>query len=319
MEILKRQKSWKLLNLEAVLRRHPENEAREYSFYKEQYMAQKKGHDGEVHVDRLWSELTIQSPYYLLHSYETNNHAGYSHQIDTIVLTPHFIWIIEIKNIGGRLDIDESKHRLIRTNQEGTIESFRNPLNQIKRHTEFISRKLRGMNINLPVESSVIIVSDYTIIGSIPKGHSIFHASGLQTELDKLFNNYRERRIPLNLFEKLKTELMHQHQRKEWKAKVNEAKLRKGVLCKNCEYKSRMFFEYGSFKCAKCGMKSKEAHLEALTDYRYLISEWISNRELREYLGIESRFAVTRLIKDLNLEHQGTYRNRKYRIPDFIE
>ena len=46
----------------------------------------------------------------------------------------------------------------------------------------------------------------------------------------------------------------------------------------NCEYKSRMTFEYGSFRSEKCGMKNKDAHLEALTDYRYLISEGISNR-----------------------------------------
>ena len=93
------------------------------------------------------------------------------------------------------------------------------------------------MNINLPVEASIIIVSDYTIIGYIPKGNSIFHTTGLQKELDKISNNYRERRIPLNHLEKLITELLHKHWRKEWKEKVNQAKLRKGVLCKTANIK----------------------------------------------------------------------------------
>ncbi|QCR31365.1 hypothetical protein [Lysinibacillus sp. SGAir0095] len=171
----------------------------------------------------------------------------------------------------------------------------------------------------MPVETSIIIVSDYTIIGAIPKGHSIFHASGLQTELEKLFNKHREPNISLNQFEMLKTDLMNHHQRKDWKAKVNPTKLRKGVLCKKCDYKNVMRFEYGSFKCERCGMKNKDAHLEALSDYRYLISEWITNRELREFLGIDSQFAAHRILKKLDWEYIGTYKNRKYKIPDFVE
>ncbi|MFC7685884.1 nuclease-related domain-containing protein [Ureibacillus sp. GCM10028918] len=319
MEILKRQKSWKLLGLEALLRRLPDHDLSEFNFYKDMYVAQKKGYDGEVSVDRMWMELNIPTPYVLFHSFEAINHAGYTHQIDTILLTPHFIWLIEIKNIGGRLDIDESKHQLIRTNQEGLIESFRNPVNQIKRHAQFISRKLRDLKIDLPTEVSIIIVSEYTIIGSIPKGISIFHASGLQTELDKLINKHRERGITPNQLDTFKMELMSIHQRDEWKSKVNPSKLRKGVLCRNCDYKSIMVFEYGSFKCVRCGIKSKDAYLEALSDYRYLISEWITNRELREFLGVESRYSINRLLKELKLEYQGTYRDRKYRIPESFE
>ena len=318
MELLKRQKPRKLLSLEALMRRLPENNVDEFNFYKDMFATQRKGYDGEVCVDQMWYEMNIPAPYYLFHSYESVNVAGYSHQIDTIVLTPHFIWLLEIKNMSGRLDIDESKHQLIRTKREGGIESFRNPLNQIKRHAEFINRKLRDFQTHLPVEAAVIIVSDYTIIGAIPKGNSIFHASGLQTELDKLFNKHQERRVSVGQLEKLKTELMNIHQRKDWKAKVNVRKLRKGVLCKGCEYKSLMIFEHGSFKCGKCGVSSKDAYLEALLDYRYLWSEWITNRELREYLGVESRHAIKRMIEKLNLEQTGTYRNRKYRIPDFF-
>ena len=318
MEILERQKSRKLLSLEAMMRRLPENDMDEFSFYKDMYMSQRKGYNGEVYVDQTWNEMNIPTPYYLFHSHESINHAGNSHQIDTVMLTPHFIWLVEIKDIGGRLDIDEAKHQMIRTSQKGLIDSFKNPLNQVKRHAEWIKRKLRALQMNLPVEIAVIIVSDHTIIGLIPKGAPIFHASGIQTELDKLFDKHRERIVSQGQIEKLKTELMNMRQRKDWKAKADVRKLRKGVLCKECDYRSSMVFEHGSFRCVKCGDRSKSAYLEALLDYRYLWGEWISNRELREFLGVESRYAVIRLIKDLNLEQQGTYRNRKYRIPEFF-
>ncbi len=318
MEILKRQKSRKLQSLEALLRRLPENDVGDFNFYKDIYVSQRKGYNGEVCVDQMWKEMNIPQSYCLFHGFETVNHAGRSHQMDTIVLTPQFIWLLEIKDIGGRIDIDESKQQMIRTNQEGLIESFKNSLDQIKRHSEFINRKLRDLRMNLPVECAVIFVSDYTIIGAIPKGAPIFHASGLQTELDKISQKHRERKLSTSQFEKLKTVLMNMLHRKDWQAKIDVKILRKGVLCKNCDYKSVMKFEYGSFKCVKCGVKSKDAYLEALLDYRYLWSEWISNRELREYLGVESRYSIIRLIKELNLEYQGTFRDRKYRIPDFF-
>jgi hypothetical protein len=313
-----RQKSSKLIGVEAVLRRLPETEI-EYNHFKEMYAYLKKGHEGEVLVDHMLREMHIPSPHSFFQNYESINHAGNSHQIDTLLLTPHFIWLLEIKNIRGRLDIDESKHQLIRTNFDGSIESFRNPVNQIKRHSEFLLRKLCEWGIRLPIESAVIIVNNSTIIGTAPKGIPFFHASGLQTELDKLLNKYPEHRISSGLFEKLRTELMNMFHRKEWKPKIDSSKFRKGVLCKICEYKNEMMFEHGCFVCLACGFKSKDAHLEALSDYRSLFNEWIANRELRDFLKIESRYAVIRLLKELNLETKGTYRNRKYKIPDFIE
>jgi len=318
MEVLERQKSWKLLTLEALVKRLPENDGGEFSFYKDMHVSQRKGYGGEVCVDQMWNEMNIPNPYYLFHGFETVNHAGNSHQIDTICLTPQFIWLLEIKDIGGRIDIDESKHQMIRTKQEGLIESFKNPIDQVKRHAEFVKRKLRDFQLNLPVEYAVIFVSDYTIIGSIPKGAPIFHASGLQTELDKLFNKHRESSLSSPQLEKLKIELLNMHQCKQWKAKVDVRRLRKGVLCKSCDYKSVMKYEHGSFKCVKCGFKCKAAYVEALSDYRYLFGEWISNQGLRDYLGVESRHAIKRIIQKINLEQTGTFRNRKYRIPDFL-
>ena len=93
-------------------------------------------------------------------------------------------------------------------------------------------------------------------------------------------------------------------------------KLKKGVLCKKCDYKNVMIYENGIFYCRKCGEKSRTAHLEALSDYRNLFGEWISNRELREFFGIQSQYAANRILKRLNTETRGTFRDRMYKIPD---
>lgn len=317
MEILERRKSSKLLSLEAVLRRLPETD-REYGYYRDLYYSQKKGYEGEIYVDRLWREMNISAPYFLFHNYETTNHAGNTHQIDTLLLTAHFIWLLEIKNISGRIDIDKLKHQMVRTNHDGSINAFKNPLNQIKRHSDFLHQKLREWNIPLPIEPAIIIVNDSTFIGDTPKEIPIFHSSGMQSEIDRLLNKHNAHKIKPSQTDKLQMEVVNSYRRRYWKPKVNSSKLRKGVLCKNCGYKSLMEFEYGSFKCVACKIKSKDAHLEALIDYRYLNSEWISNRELREYLNIPSRDAAKRILIKMNLKYTGAYKYRKYKIPDFF-
>ncbi|WP_431028768.1 hypothetical protein [Lysinibacillus sp. LZ02] len=53
---------------------------------------------------------------------------------------------------------------------------------------------------------------------------------------------------------------------------------------------------------------------EAFQDYRLLVSEWITNREFCDFMGICSQDAVARLLKKLNLEKVGSKRGGKYKI-----
>lgn len=318
MEILERQKSSKLLVLEAIMRRLSEHDV-EYNYFRDMYISQKKGYKGELYVDQLWKEVEISSPHFLLHSYEPINQAGNSHQMDTILLTPHFIWLLEIKNIGGRIDIDETKHQMIRTSLDGAIKSFRNPVNQINRHASYLNQIIRAIGTPLPIECGIVVVSDSTIIGSIPNGISIFHSSGLHAELNRLFGKYKGRPISLQQLEYVKNELVNRHSPKRWKPNINSEKLRKGVLCEKCEYKSVMLFKHGQFICSNCSVKSKKAYLQTLSDYRCLFGEWITNKELREFLNVESIYAANRLLKNLKWEYRGGYRQREYKIPDYID
>ena len=317
MNVLDREKAYKLKVLESLLRRLDEND-NEWSFYTQMYATLKKGYEGEVRVDWIWQEALLPSNYFLLHNYETVNLQGYSHQIDTLLLTPHFIWLLEIKNISGRIDIDDSKHQLLRTNSDGTIDCFKNPVNQINRHILFLKKRLSDLKLKLPIETAIVIANDSTIIGLVPRDYSIFHASGIQRELNKLFSKYSKRSVSLQQLELLKNDLLSGYEQKKWKPKIESKKIKKGVLCPNCDYKSVMTFKYGNFHCLKCGSNSRTAYLEALLDYKNLFDEWISNRELREFLYIESQYAASRLLKGLNTEVRGASRNRMYKIPEVI-
>lgn len=64
-----------------------------------------RGFEGENRIDRVWSEIMVPFKPYLFHNYETENEVNYSQQIDTKFLCQTFILLVEIKNIGGQIDL----------------------------------------------------------------------------------------------------------------------------------------------------------------------------------------------------------------------
>ncbi|SOB89547.1 nuclease-like protein [Ureibacillus xyleni] len=262
--------------------------------------------------------MVIPSKYYLFHSYETENEVNHSHQMDTIFLCQNFILLLEIKNIGGRVDFYQKKHQFIRTRLDGTREAFSNPIDQIERHVRFFKRVFRSWNLILPIEYAIVLAQPTTIIGDAPQQVSIFHVSGLQTHVYQLFSKYQHKQIPEHQMDCAKTKLLEMRKPKKWSPTIDQNKLRNGALCKACQYTSVMQYKHGHFVCPVCNTKTKKALYEALHDYRNLHDEWISNGEFRNYLKIESRYAANRLIADLNLEYKGFRKDRKYKIPSNI-
>lgn len=313
--LLKRKIPFKLLSLEALLRRLNVNDT-DFGYYLDLYQKMKVGFEGETQVDNEWDEVDIPHGYSLFHNYETVNEFGKSHQIDSVFFNKQFIWLIEIKNISGILEIEENKNQFARKNLDGTINSFSNPIDQVERHARFIRRSLRRWGLYLPIETSVIVAKNSSIIGDIPGTVSIFHRSGLQSKLNGLLQKYSKVSMSDEQYKSFQMKLIDMYHQKKWRPNLNNKNIRKGVLCKNCDYKIIMTFKHGAFLCPQCKTKSKDAFVQAIYDYKYLYSDWVSNSELRYFLGIESRYSVARLLKGLGFEYKGSFKDRKYKIPD---
>ncbi|SOC34762.1 nuclease-related domain-containing protein [Ureibacillus acetophenoni] len=318
MIILKRTKSFSHLALESLFRRLKTNDPTKYKNYRDEYIKLNVGYEGELQADREWDELEIPVNYSLLHNYETLSDIGRSHQMDTVFLCQHFIWIIDIKNFSGILMFDEDKSQFLRKDFEGDINGYYNPVDQIERHARFINRLFKKWGINLPVEVAVIIVKDSTIIQNAPKFVPVFHLSGLQSKLNKLFQKHPNPYITDFQYNEIKKRLLVGLKRKIWRPSVDSRDIARGVLCRNCNYRTAMEFKHGTFICPLCNRKSKNAFLEAIYDYKYLFSNSFTNSEIREFLNIKSIYSTTRLLTRLNFETSGSYRNRKYKIPDEI-
>src|SRR5690606_38285646 len=161
-----------------------------------------------------------------------------------------------------------------------------------------------------------VIIDDTTIIGAVPKRVSVFHLSGLQNKLNNLYQQYPNTISPKNM-DKLKEYLIKIQKKKSWEPNLDRGKLKTGALCKNCDYKIRMNYEFGRFICPKCNTKSIDVLIEALHDYSLLYKPWITKREFSEFFGIPIN-STYRIIIKLPLEAVGKNSGRVYKIPKDI-
>ncbi len=314
MLLLDRKTPKSILILEALLRRLDSND-RDFSYFQDYLTRLKFGHEGEHRVDREWFEMPYLNEHFLFFNYEIENELGFSHQIDTLLLTKHFLLILEVKNIAGRIDYDEQKHQLIRTRPTGTEDTLTNPFDQLHRHEELFHRILSKWKFSLPIEKAVVMANPATIIGNVPKSPPIFHASGLRSFIKKCLVRH-ESQLTTGQLDKLAKQLLSRAVSRNFDLNISVDRIRKGVLCEKCNYAVAMTYGRGIWTCPKCGFESRDALLRALDDYRLLISERITNREFREFFNVNSGDVAQKILTRLNLVAVGNNRGRYYIIPD---
>ena len=313
MIVLKRTKSNQFLYMQALLRRmHVHDE--HFSNTQSEVNNLEAGYSGEQRVDREFIDFTIPNAHYLLHNVELLTNHGSSHQIDSIVLTSHFLLILEIKNITGTLLYKPDYHEFSRLRKDGIVENFTDPFEQAYRHQLLIERLLHSWRIQLPVEYAVVIANQNAVLDESLRGFPIFHLTGLRRYINNLFLKYPARDVKLEQVSNRLLGLIHRHPPKRRITDTN--RLKKGVLCVKCDFKSWMDYQNRSWYCRTCGTRDKNALRWALHDYRLLIGERITNQQFREFVGIESIHTASKILTRSGLEKVGDNKGRVYIITE---
>lgn len=291
----------KHLQLAAVVRRLSQNHPH-FLYWEEQNNRATAGHAGEKQVVRLLDELGNGCRWI----------PGFScsqHEIDILLMTKHCLFCIEVKNISGRLDIEQDKSQLLRTRNDGMQDSFNNPIEQVKRHVRLVESLAAG----IPVIGLVVIANPQTVIGTVPGDVQVLHMSGLLSMIASWMTDYVACHVDVELIYQYFIGL---HKPTLRKLPFSESDYLNGVLCPACHFRVGMNFQHGTFICPSCRLRDKHAYEYALADYRLLIGEIITNQAFRRFCGVESRDAATRLLR--NFERTGDTRGAVYEIPQQI-
>lgn len=307
-----------LLKLEALLRRLPSNYPK-IRDVQQQYARRKAGYLGEKSIDYYLSSSDFQQ-FFIFHDLRLTN-GKYYFQIDTLILTPCFLLILEIKNLSGTLHFDHL-NQLIRVNN-GKEEGFQNPLSQVFRQRSQLNQWILDHRIPpLPIETLIVISNPSTIIKSAPSNsyqyQKLCHGIDLEERIH-FFNNKFSRVILSNKeIKRLQKTLLKNHtplvNNILSQFDIKKTEILTGVGCPSCSYLP-MIRIHGNWQCPHCHVKSKLAHEQAIDDYFLLMNETITSQQFRDFVHLHSKQQATRLLASLVPSSSGTKKGRIYHSP----
>ncbi|MFA9559986.1 nuclease-related domain-containing protein [Evansella sp. AB-rgal1] len=245
-------------------------------------------------------------------------------QMDVIILTLSFIYLLEVKNLIGNLEFDPDFHQLIRTYNE-KVDIFSDPIQQGQRHIFQLKAWLTKMKFpSIPIESNVVITNPQARIITPTPRHSayiidhVIRSSKIEDKVRLLGQKYPHQVLQHQDMRKLSNRLIKSHtpQTKDILEhfRIPRESILKGVHCPNCS-SLPMTRLWGAWHCSFCKHSSEDAHIAALNDYALLIDTHITNAQLRDFLQVPSIRCATYLLQSMNFPYTGTFRDRTYTLP----
>jgi hypothetical protein len=307
-----------ILIFDAITRRLPDHHPRKSEFHSK-LIRWKAGYKGEIEVDYYLSlfpddDLTIFQYLRLPHK------NGYF-QIDTLIISPWFMVIIEAKNLAGTIEIDHELDQLLQT-YDGMEKGYNNPILQAEIQSAHLKKWLTKHQLPLPpLETFVTISNPQTIIKNPTNNKVVSYrtcrAARIPFKIATLKTQFNKEIYTKKDIKKVTRLLLKQHVPfvPDPKAMDIPSDILTGVQCPYCSLFS-MERMHGTWFCKSCGKTSKDAHIQAVKDYFLLNGPTLTNKNLREFLHINSEDTITRILHSMNLIFTGKTKNRTYSPPE---
>lgn len=305
---------YNLFGLEALRRRLSKNRSEEINL-KEKIRIATAGINGEKILHDIFNkyQLTFEHAIFL----GLNLSSTGKFQIDNLILSQQGAFILEVKNIRGRISFPAETNQLIRTLDNGQMEAFECPSVQLERNRYLLEDWFHARNLFIPIRTAVVFPNPRQLIDNTRPQLPILFPNEVPITLREHDSNRPV--IDSETFARAKTELLEGHSDYNpypmcEKFKIAPEEIRSGVQCENCGTlgMQRIFRGWG---CNVCRSISRTAHVQAIRDWFMLVSETMTNRECREFLHITKNYTASRLLEDLPLEASGVKRGRYYRFP----
>ncbi|UZJ79403.1 nuclease-related domain-containing protein [Fictibacillus sp. KU28468] len=302
--------------LEALLRRLPPDH-RKRPDISDQLARRMAGYRGELAIDYHLGYL-LKKDYLIFNDLRLTDGERFF-QIDTLILSPHYFLILEVKNISGTLVFDHNYKQLIRVSGEKE-EGFADPVLQVERHRVQLQDWLSAQKLpQVPIEMLVVMSNPNTVIKNTllnldpSTSKRVIHGANLLLKIKMYEKMHVKEQLNPQQIKKLSRKLVNSHTPSDPQIlqQIHKEEILTGVECPECSALP-MIRLHAKWVCTQCGSFSKDAHFAAITDYKLLIGLSVSNSELRSFLHLSSVSVSSRILQSMNLSYTGTYRNRNY-------
>ncbi|PLS15870.1 hypothetical protein CVD28_20430 [Bacillus sp. M6-12] len=205
MIVKERRVPLRILMNEALLRRLPKNHL-QLPAIEADLLKRNAGYRGEQTID-FELNLLLENNFLIFHDLRLPS-GKYYVQLDTLIISPYFALIIEVKNISGTLLFERHFQQLIRT-INGKEEGFPDPLSQVNKQRLQLRNWFKCHRMpDLPVECLIVISNPSTILQT-NREHSDFsqkvcHATHLAARIEKLSNLHTNQKLTTKQLQKVK-------------------------------------------------------------------------------------------------------------------
>lgn len=310
--IKKREIQYKYIGLQMLYQRLP-NEHMMKTVIHSKMQSAKAGIIGESKVEGVFDKYQFPFNYCVLHDVSLISNGKF--QIDTVFISPYFIVILECKNIIGELSFETEPACLIRTLQNGQIDTYESPEVQVKRNMYLLKEWMNLQGVDIPIKGVIVFNSTKSKVVKPPDHMDIIYASSIPVYLRNLI---KEREYLSVTKMKELVEIILQNQQtyfpypmcKNWG--INPADLVTGVKCVRCDRFGMEKLKIGWY-CHSCGNTDKEAHVGAIQDWFVLVNNCLTNRECRKFLHINSSQTALRVMETMKLIKFGDNNNTFYK------
>ncbi|MED4224210.1 nuclease-related domain-containing protein [Neobacillus cucumis] len=306
-----------ILILEALCRRLPQNHPN-YHEIQEELGRRRAGYQGELAFDYYLRYLP-KDKYMILHDLNLPD-GDYNCQNDTLLITPEYALIIEVKNMDGKLIFDTDNEQFIQLNNDKE-KGYPYPIAQAERHQEYLRNLLKVHKYPVfPIEYLVVISNSYATYFITGKNtHKVkprvCKADVFQNKIRYFENQFTNSVLDTKVLRKLCRQLVKMNSVPTnfvlRKYGIDKSDLITGVFCPYCNH-FPLIRKKSKWYCSSCNNYSKEAHLNALLDYFLLIDSKITNQKFREYCHLTSQDISKRILVSANLNCSGTTKGRVY-------
>lgn len=282
------------------------------------------GFNGEQSIDYYLSFLT-KKDFIILHGIRLPS-GQYFFQIDTLILTPHFIVILEVKTYSCTIIIDHENSQLTVLKDSGEEKTYMDPVVQVEhQHYQFSKWLQNHKSPRIPIFSYVVFTNDSSKIVSknnTPISKKNIRSTILFKTIKKLQKDHNTTFYSTKDLNRLKRLIKKHHTSSDRdfveSFGIEPIDIMTGVQCPHCE-QFPMERSYGKWICHFCNKSSKDAHTKALQEYLLLFNSSITINEMKKFLHIESREVVKYIIQSLGLKGEGKTRDRKYYLKSLMD
>lgn len=306
---------------EALLNRLKENCSKRGEI-EEDYKRWRAGYKGELQTDYRLSFLPDKD-YWILRDLRLKD--GIWHfQVDTLIITPHYILLIEIKNYSGTIYFEKDSEQMIQSKQDKE-KAYDNPVLQVEKQKWHLIRWLAAHNFKVPpIFIMVAISNSSTIIKSNDSKFYQYVVKGdvlvdriKKMESANLIDFFSEKEMKklsktlVKMHTPLYPELLKTYS-------LAETDLHKGVQCPSCSVFGMRRMKR-KWVCPNCTFHSRTAHLPSVVDFFLLIKPTLTNSELSEFLLTQNPRAIGNMLSSMNLSSSGSNKARIYHMPEDVE